>query len=457
MLKYITAARYPGNWRGTAYAFVLHWKEQVTQYEKLELEAIPPKQKLRMLQNTVGDVNDLANVKQLNDQVVARGEVPLGFEGYVELLLSACSTYDKNHDTPRQAGPRKVYAAALESDDEAYYDAHQTELYTLGTDVSEIYANASNTFQGWSQPNRNNSSFIPREEWLKLSQEQRDELIAKRRKERGAQGGTDSSNRNQHRQVHVHDIQDDVNLDDIIEYTVNVHSIHDTFADSEPSSNSLLAHMAGQTNPGPCPGDIRQVLAAHQRPNVKIPPIKVNTASTVPDTFTVGDTTYYLNKGETISIQGRQYSAHSTIFHYSVGKHASTMGDKALVDRGANGGICGADMCVVESCERFVDVSGLAGHRENKLRIVTAQTVINTHKGPVVAVFHQMALLGKGKSILSCVQMEHFDSDINNKSLCLPIDKQRILIDGYQIPLDSHNCLPYLQCRSPMQADLDML
>ena len=57
-----------------------------------------------------------------------RGEVPRGFEGYVELLLSACSTYDKNHDTPRQAGPHKVYAAALESDDEAYYDAHQTKL-----------------------------------------------------------------------------------------------------------------------------------------------------------------------------------------------------------------------------------------------------------------------------------------------------------------------------------------
>jgi hypothetical protein len=38
LLKYITSARYPGNWRGTSYAFVLHWKEQVTQYEKLELE-----------------------------------------------------------------------------------------------------------------------------------------------------------------------------------------------------------------------------------------------------------------------------------------------------------------------------------------------------------------------------------------------------------------------------------
>lgn len=30
LLQYITTTRYPGNWRGTSYAFVLHWKEQVT-------------------------------------------------------------------------------------------------------------------------------------------------------------------------------------------------------------------------------------------------------------------------------------------------------------------------------------------------------------------------------------------------------------------------------------------
>jgi hypothetical protein len=68
LLKYITSARYPGNWRGTSYAIVLHWKEQVTQYEKLELEDIAPKQKLRMLQNTVTDIAYLDDVKQLSDQ-----------------------------------------------------------------------------------------------------------------------------------------------------------------------------------------------------------------------------------------------------------------------------------------------------------------------------------------------------------------------------------------------------
>jgi hypothetical protein len=65
-----------------------------------------------------------------------------------------------------------------------------------------------------------------------------------------------------------------------------------------------------------------------------------------------------------------------------------------------------------------------------------------------------MALLGKGKSILSCVQLEHYGADINEKSLRLPGGKQRILMDGYQIPLDIHNGLSYLKCRTPTEDEL---
>jgi hypothetical protein len=35
----------------------------------------------------------------------------------------------------------------------------------------------------------------------------------------------------------------------------------------------------------------------------------------------------------------------------------------ALVDCGANGGVCGDDMQVVEGSEHFNDVSSLAGHK----------------------------------------------------------------------------------------------
>ena len=60
----------------------------------------------------------------------------------------------------------------------------------------------------------------------------------------------------------------------------------------------LLAHMAGQGF-DTSPGDIRQVLAT-DRKSVKTKTRKVNEGQITPTSVTIGDTTYYLNKGETI-------------------------------------------------------------------------------------------------------------------------------------------------------------
>jgi hypothetical protein len=53
----------------------------VMKYERLELEDFPPKQKLRMLQNAVGDVTELAYVKHIGDQNIAQGNPTLTYEG----------------------------------------------------------------------------------------------------------------------------------------------------------------------------------------------------------------------------------------------------------------------------------------------------------------------------------------------------------------------------------------
>jgi hypothetical protein len=77
----------------------------------------------------------------------------------------------------------------------------------------------------------------------------------------------------------------------------------------------------------------------------------------------------------------------------------------------------------------------------SQLQIATAQALVSTHKGEAIATFHQMALLGKGKSILSCLQMEAHGADITDCSSLLSGGKQLILIDGYQMPLDFKNGL----------------
>jgi hypothetical protein len=151
---------------------------------------------------------------------------------------------------------------------------------------------------------------------------------------------------------------------------------------------------------GTSPGDIRQVLAANNAPNTN-KSRKANESNYAPSTFQFGDMMYYLNKGESINFQGQNYLAHMTSIPYHVSQHDIAVMEKALIDCGANGGICRDDMTVLEHSERFVDVFVLAGHMVSQRRIDMAQAIKSTHKGDDIAIFHQMALIGKGKSILS--------------------------------------------------------
>ena len=347
LLQYITTARYPGNWRGTTYGFVLHWKEQVVKYERLELEPFPPKQKLRMLQNAVGDVTELAYVKQIGDQDIARGNPPLTYESYMELLLSACSTYDKKITLPGKQ-KRAVYSSTL---DDKLHD--QYEVYHVDTDISEIMVNTVTLEnEDGSTYGHNKSKFIPKEDWDKLSPEDKERLISKRRLERM---GRNNSNRKPYappRRANVHDVEEMVDLDNLVDYTAMIHEIGKSDDEPEPvddeEDDALLAYMAGRKSAS---GDIRHVLAAKSKPVKKKSSVIANETVSTPTTVQVGDTTYHLNKGETITFQGRTYSAHVTRVHYRIGQHDVVAMDKALVDRGANGGICGDDMLVTEGSE----------------------------------------------------------------------------------------------------------
>jgi hypothetical protein len=73
----------------------------------------------------------------LGDQVVAHGGPSLDFEGYLELLLLACSTYNKDHATPNKAGPHNMYTTDITHNvtADAFHAAHSTKAYHVDTDI----------------------------------------------------------------------------------------------------------------------------------------------------------------------------------------------------------------------------------------------------------------------------------------------------------------------------------
>jgi hypothetical protein len=117
-------------------------------------------------------------------------------------------------------------------------------------------------------------------------------LIAKRRQERIEQTQTKPKTYQGSRHINAHHVVDSINLDDVVDYTVNQHHIDSTNDDidynTSMNNDTLLAHMAGRTSSS---GDIRNVLAAKQKPE-KGKHRKVNATESVPETLTVPDHTF---------------------------------------------------------------------------------------------------------------------------------------------------------------------
>jgi hypothetical protein len=93
-----------------------------------------------------------------------------------------CSDYDKSRTNARQA-QHNMYATKVAYDLDYDYP-HDDTSYSVGTDIMEIYANATHTINPGST-----SPFIPREQWIQLTQEQRDAILDKRRKTTGSPPG----------------------------------------------------------------------------------------------------------------------------------------------------------------------------------------------------------------------------------------------------------------------------
>jgi hypothetical protein len=154
----------------------------------------------------------------------------------------------------------------------------------------------------------------------------------------------------------------------------------------------------------------------------------------------------------------KKMKVNTHVVTYKVSNH-SIRPRGTLIDRGANGGIAGDDVRVVEvsSTPRRVNVAGLADASLKGIPIGTVGQYVETNKGPIIAIYHQMALYLKGKSILSPPQMEHFKIKVSDVSMKVG-GLQRIRTpEGYVIPIDIVNGLPEIRGRKYTDDEYDTL
>jgi hypothetical protein len=75
-------------------------------------------------------------------------------------------------------------------------------------------------------------------------------------------------------------------------------------------------------------------------------------------------------------------------------------------------------MRVIEKYDngRTVDIEGINQHCMYRIPLGTAGAVVNTQRGPVIAIANNYALIGAGKMIHSVGQLEAFNHRVYDKS-----------------------------------------
>ena len=141
---------------------------------------------------------------------------------------------------------------------------------------------------------------------------------------------------------------------------------------------------------------------------------------------------------------------------YVVSNHRSSA-QHSLVDRGSNGGVAGNDVRVISKSHRKVDIRGIDNHQLNDIAIGTVGAYVETHKGPVIAVFQQYALFGKGTTIHSPGQFEYYKNDVNDKSVHVGGLQRIKTLDGYTIPLNIKHGLARMHLRPYTNQEWDTL
>ena len=136
----------------------------------------------------------------------------------------------------------------------------------------------------------------------------------------------------------------------------------------------------------------------------------------------------------------RQVNAHIT---YHVAQANQAM-HQPFVDSGANGGLAGSDVRVLNTFSRQCTVIGINNHIPG-LDIVQCAALVKTNDGIVNLIMNEYAYYGKGHTIHSSGQIEWHTNTVDDKSVQVGGQQRIITIDGCSMPLVCRGGLMYLK------------
>ena len=164
-----------------------------------------------------------------------------------------------------------------------------------------------------------------------------------------------------------------------------------------------------------------------------------------------------LAPGTKIMLNGQNFTACMAQRTYQVSQHSQAFHPNgSLIDGGCNGGLAGDDVMVIEESLQRVDVTGIADSKIEAVPIGTVAGLVQATDGPLIAIFHQYATYGKGKTIHSVNQLRSFGLEVNDIPKSCNGGKQSITTpDGFTIPLAIRDGLCYMDMRKPTEVEME--
>lgn len=464
IMSFLTSFRLGSQpWMGkTTVSFLTYFLEQLRLYDEIMLTSSSPVLhdgfKLTMLDMAVQGIEDLRQVRITYNTLCLQLQQPGSFSMYFDLLHKAATVYDaqqQSRSSSRSQESRKVYGTFMQTDEAHYYDAQDydhapyDESYdddplgstydstvNIDTPLSSINVYAAQQQRRSTRFGNNVGSprgppdpalrlpdavfsKLSRDDkaaWFKLGPDARRMILglsSSSSSRPGPLGNSLPGISSVDRRVLFVDSQTPATTDDLAPDPPKV---------EEVEALATTSYLTKRSPPHP--GDLRRLLSA----------------------------------SEARAIDNRTINMAVT---YSLAKSNSQKTvTGALIDRGANGGLAGADCRIIaHNPDCFVNVEGIDRHQLTNIPIVScgAYSVTRNH-GPVILIFHQLAGIQKGHTILSAGQLEAYYNKVNERSRRFDPKGQLITTnDGFELPLHIRNGLPYLDMRPYTDREWDTL
>ena len=353
------------SWKGTVRQFFSHVKEKLRLFDSLVpvSDQLPEITRLTFLQRAVQQNHDLRQIHVMDSvwRFKTDSTEALTFDTYYNLLWDAAHQYDL-HQTKK--GPQRK-AFSSQQEDIIDVDEHDNAEEQFSTDPELVEHSPYSVYQSSFHPKMPQKSFLPRHIWETLSESTKQMIIEQNKK---------------------------VKLNNPTPYPSGSKTKpNPTLGKSNPDPKQIHQHSQDEPTEESSPDTSTQTLVNKCLAESGIDPTVIQNVISVS------------HAKRTISSHdsSRQIQTHQRYVFARVNQS-----NHHLIDRGANGGLAGADMRVIHTTPRKINIVGIDDHELTGLNVVTAAALLDTQKGPIIGVFHEYAHLGKGRSIHAAGQMD---------------------------------------------------